>query len=150
MGSIPTRPTVTKRGLDRPSPFFYPKTIVDKIGIQMPSKPRWIDGNYWTCPRHLISSRFPKERETCYLSTCKQYCGGRPLLEYRPQPVRLVETTEKPKEGKCALVGCEKQKRPNSKYCSRKCNNRNANIRYRARKLEIKRRNDRSIGETGT
>jgi hypothetical protein len=34
----------------------------------------------------------------------------------------------------CAWKGCEKQARPNSKYCSRNCSNKNARARHAARK----------------
>ena len=38
----------------------------------------------------------------------------------------------------CAWPGCEKPQRPNSKYCSRACSNKNARARHKARQKKSK------------
>ncbi len=45
----------------------------------------------------------------------------------------------------CAWPGCEKTRRPNSKYCSRACSNKNARARHKARQKKAKKTKSASL-----
>jgi hypothetical protein len=61
---------------------------------------------------------------------------GAPASIASPRPLLSAKAFSPPDRPVCAWKGCEKPARPNSKYCSRRCSNRNARSRHRARSRE--------------
>lgn len=116
----------------------------------------WLDDDTWACHLHLRSVKLPRHVERCIYHT---RCGGvrpdrfhfpapRPAPVPQPPVEQAVEpeaTQAAPREPEapappaaeaetCAWEGCEEPARESSKYCSRRCSNKNARARYKARK----------------
>ena len=101
---------------------------------------RWISDDMWACFKHAPSLRLPLSQLKCWL------CGDeRPEVGDIPSPnPRLVilkkvdysleETDSFSKLNFCEWGDCLELSRPNSKYCSRDCSNKNARKRYADRK----------------
>ena len=55
-----------------------------------------------------------------------------------PRPAELRMESASDADQQCAWPGCEKIRRPNSKYCSRACSNKNARARHKSRQKKQK------------
>lgn len=65
----------------------------------------------------------------------------RERVQTTAQEVTVAQTAAKAPastDEECAWPGCEKPQRPNSKYCSRACSNKNARARHKARQKKTK------------
>lgn len=97
----------------------------------------WVDHHHWNCPNHLGGLRLPANVATCYYVNCKT---SRPGMEVRPEyvepepPPAPIRPANAPTP--CAYHLCNETARPGSKYCSRRCSNRNARYLYRKRKRD--------------
>ncbi|MBX2803313.1 MAG: hypothetical protein KTR31_36875 [Myxococcales bacterium] len=60
-------------------------------------------------------------------------------------PVREARGGSTGSDQECAWPGCEKTRRPNSKYCSRACSNKNARARHKARQKKAKKAKPASL-----
>ncbi|PIE20086.1 MAG: hypothetical protein CSA66_01555 [Proteobacteria bacterium] len=90
------------------------------------------------CLKHVPPVTLPATAEQCWMRGCS---SQRPSTQDRPEeasapappPSAVLEAAG---VQICAWEGCNSPARPNSKYCSRKCSNKNARKRFRARKRE--------------
>ena len=100
---------------------------------------RWLTSEFWLCRSHMQSVRLPARIDKCWFANCKTH---RPDEAFRPEPVEEPEPVVAPVSymrstvQRCSWRGCTEQVRENSKYCSRRCSNRNARSRHRKRKNE--------------
>ena len=101
----------------------------------MKKSPYWRDENLWICPNHLPSVKIPFHLDRCWFANCSSV---RPPNRPGAQPVKRVPP--KTDSALCAWHKCAKGPdggravaRPNSKYCSRDCSNRNARWRHKNR-----------------
>ena len=97
----------------------------------------WVDHQHWNCPNHLGGLRLPAHLSVCYYANCQT---ERPGEAERPAYVE-PEPAPAPRLGKnvatqCAYHLCSETARSGSKYCSRRCSNRNARSLYRKRKRD--------------
>ena len=103
----------------------------------------WLSHEVWICKNHLPIVRYPAGTRSCWYYGCK---STRPGDKLRPAPVEVAPEPApapppKPPEPEpevemCAWKDCGNAARPNSKYCSRNCSNKNARYRHRMRKHE--------------
>ncbi len=100
---------------------------------------RWLNSDFWICKSHMQSVRLPARIEHCWFSNCDTH---RPDMALQPEKVDEPEVTPaaisylRAGTQRCTWKGCTNEVRENSKYCSRKCSNRNARSRHRKRKRE--------------
>ncbi len=100
-------------------------------------KPRiyWDSARIWVCARHMRGVRLPAEATSCYYHKCD---STRPSMSERPEPSAEPEPVapivRAPRLRACDWTQCREPARPGSKYCSRRCSNRNARQRHRKRK----------------
>ena len=98
--------------------------------------PRWKDHETWMCINHIPPVSLPVTATRCWFGACK---STRPEMENRPAPEERIIVRPRAAtlldEGVqlCAWDECDRPARPGSKYCSRKCSNKNARKRFRAR-----------------
>ena len=101
----------------------------------MRPKTCWASFDFWVCTQHMGGVRLPAAATECYYRGCDSV---RPAMEHRPEPV--PEPVEIPIRASvvntCDWHSCNEIARPGSKYCSRRCSNRNARQRHRKRKRE--------------
>ena len=84
---------------------------------------------WWVCPNHCPSIKMHKKVQQCYFSSC---------TNQRPIEEPLIKLPiEKKVDDLCAWKPCKEKKRPNSKYCSHNCKNKNARHRYNMKKKGI-------------
>ena len=96
-------------------------------------EPVWKNHRAWMCLGHVPPISLPATATQCWMRGCMAH---RPDLEDRPDEEILpmprlagvAEGTEL-----CAWDGCTHAARDGSKYCSRRCSNRNARKRFRER-----------------
>lgn len=94
--------------------------------------PLWKNHRAWMCLNHVPPISLPATAETCWMRGCTGHRpddADRPEEEIRPA-VRLGAADG---DELCAWDGCEQPARDGSKYCSRRCSNRNARKRFRER-----------------
>jgi len=101
----------------------------------MRPKTSWVSYDFWVCTQHMGGVRLPAPATECYYRGCDSV---RPDPEHRPEPA--PEPVEIPLRSNivdtCDWHSCHDIARPGSKYCSRRCSNRNARQRHRKRKRE--------------
>lgn len=96
----------------------------------------WKDHDTWVCSTHLPPVQLPASLERCYMVDC----APRPDMAGRPDKVEVVEETPEPEVAVCAYELCAEPAREGSKYCSKRCSNRNARRAYKRRQAEEARR----------
>ena len=97
----------------------------------------WDNAQMWVCAAHMRGVRLPAEATKCYYAGCQSV---RPSMSDRPEPVAEPEPVAamppRTRVNECDWASCHEPARPGSKYCSRRCSNRNARQRHRKRKRE--------------
>lgn len=94
--------------------------------------PIWKNHRAWLCLDHVPPISLPASATKCWMRGCTAH---RPDLEARPEEEILPVPALAAAEGgeRCAWEGCAHAAREGSKYCSRRCSNRNARKRFRER-----------------
>lgn len=94
--------------------------------------PVWKNHRAWACLDHVPPITLPASATKCWMRGCGAH---RPAMDERPEEEILPEPKPTLPEGVelCAWEGCTQHARPGSKYCSRRCSNRNARKRFRER-----------------
>lgn len=100
-----------------------------------PSKSKWLSYDTWVCQNHYPAVRLTAAACNCYMLGCgsERPLDAAPEKPAEPDPV-LVFVKPVAAGPCCTWDSCTETARPNSKYCSRKCSNKNARRRHRARK----------------
>ena len=102
----------------------------------MRPKTSWETAEFWVCRQHMRGVRLPAAATECYYRACD---SERPDMALRPEPEPEPEPLEllRPQGiTMCDWHSCHEPARAGSKYCSRRCSNRNARQRHRKRKRE--------------
>lgn len=101
----------------------------------MRPKTCWESAEFWVCIQHMGGVRLPAAATECYYRRCDSV---RPDMALRPEPApEPIEISICPPGiSICDWHSCSDVARPGSKYCSRRCSNRNARQRHRKRKRE--------------
>ena len=96
-------------------------------------KSYWVSDKkqWWVCPNHCPPVKIHSKIQSCYFSCCNnQRPIEKPLIK---EKIAIKEQ----KHDLCAWKPCKEKKRPNSKYCSHNCKNKNARHRYNMKKKGI-------------
>ena len=116
------------------------------------SDPYWKSEREWVCPKHLPSVKLPANVSRCFFSGCSSIRPEKSqeniketvkcrVVSPTPPMKKSIEPSVEEEGMVCAWFKCTKgvngtraKVRPNSKYCSRDCSNRNARWRHKQRK----------------
>lgn len=109
---------------------------------------RWISDDKWACLKHTPSLQLPESQLKCWLCGDERPEMSSIQVKFNRAPLETVPNItigfNEPTDSKrneyfsklnfCEWGDCLELSRPNSKYCSRDCSNKNARKRYVDRK----------------